>query len=323
MKRVQMPHTVHAKASALAASARISNLPSVWSNTLAGGILAFAYSDRSWDMGVCGLLLVLMSLGVCFYAGGNVLNDWKDWRWDQVHRPERALPSGMFQPGFYLGLAWLLMIAGLCLAAWCGWLCLGVAVVLWVMILGYTWLHKKTGWAVLWMGGCRACLPCLGYVAVTGAWPRLDGSALALAAMTLALFLHVVGLSLWAREESKSAGSGTSISRKTVWMFPLAALLMGASVLNLGGGVGWLRVTVAAIPYLGWVMSSLSEERGSIGERVSRLLSAIPLLDGIALFSLGMSGLGGSGDVLVWLALGFPVLSFFSALKLQQWSPAT
>jgi len=66
---------------------RVSNLPTVWTNTLAGALLAGAR-----DLGAEFALVVLaFSL---FYTGGMFLNDAFDAPWDARERPERPIPSG-------------------------------------------------------------------------------------------------------------------------------------------------------------------------------------------------------------------------------------
>src|SRR5947208_1154584 len=65
---------------------RVSNLPTVWSNCLAG-----------WWLGGAGPLwkLLLLCFGTaCLYIGGMFLNDAFDVEFDRQHRHERPIPSG-------------------------------------------------------------------------------------------------------------------------------------------------------------------------------------------------------------------------------------
>ena len=66
---------------------RVSNLPTVWSNALAGMVLASGAPDAT-------LLLGLMLGFSASYTSGMFLNDAFDASFDQVHRPERPIPSG-------------------------------------------------------------------------------------------------------------------------------------------------------------------------------------------------------------------------------------
>jgi hypothetical protein len=66
---------------------RISNLPTVWTNTLVGVTLA---GGTSFDARV-PLLMVALSL---FYIGGMFLNDAFDREFDARTRPDRPIPAG-------------------------------------------------------------------------------------------------------------------------------------------------------------------------------------------------------------------------------------
>lgn len=112
---------------------RVSNLPTVWTNVLAGTVLAGS-TPTPFPL---GLLLLAISL---FYVGGMYLNDAFDRHFDAAAYPHRPIPSGavaagtVFTMGFLGlgagelllivvgygiegGLGWPPVIAGLCLAA--------------------------------------------------------------------------------------------------------------------------------------------------------------------------------------------------------------
>src|SRR5476649_1795380 len=65
---------------------RVSNLPTVWSNCLAGWWLGGGGNYRKLPL----LLLGLSAL----YIGGMYLNDAFDEDFDRQRRPERPIPSG-------------------------------------------------------------------------------------------------------------------------------------------------------------------------------------------------------------------------------------
>src|SRR6266850_970558 len=67
---------------------RISNLPTVWTNVLAGTLL----TSQPLDSLALGILLPCLSL---FYVGGMYLNDAFDRGIDARERPERPIPSGL------------------------------------------------------------------------------------------------------------------------------------------------------------------------------------------------------------------------------------
>ena len=65
---------------------RVSNVPTVWSNCLAGWLLA---GGGEWNR-----LAILSLAASCLYVGGMYLNDAFDAPFDRQHRPERPIPSG-------------------------------------------------------------------------------------------------------------------------------------------------------------------------------------------------------------------------------------
>src|SRR6185436_16123053 len=80
---------------------RVSNLPTVWSNCLAGWLLGGGGEVKR---------LLVLSLGASLvYLGGMFLNDAFDAEFDQQHRSERPIPSGAIRVEvvWRWGLAWL------------------------------------------------------------------------------------------------------------------------------------------------------------------------------------------------------------------------
>src|SRR5258706_9705876 len=69
---------------------RVSNLPTVWSNCLAGWWLSGG--GNYWKL---PLLLLGMS---ALYTGGMFLNDAFDADFDRQRRPSRPIPSGKITP---------------------------------------------------------------------------------------------------------------------------------------------------------------------------------------------------------------------------------
>src|SRR5437870_875462 len=80
---------------------RVSNLPTVWSNCLAGWLLGG---------GGTGWILVVIWLGsTCLYLGGMFLNDSFDVEFDREYRRERPIPSQQItlEEVWRWGFAWL------------------------------------------------------------------------------------------------------------------------------------------------------------------------------------------------------------------------
>src|SRR6202012_4891476 len=82
---------------------RVSNLPTVWSNCLAGWWLAGGENFKK---------LPWLLLGTSFlYIGGMFLNDAFDVGFDRQRRAERPIPSGQISLAtvWKFGFAWLLL----------------------------------------------------------------------------------------------------------------------------------------------------------------------------------------------------------------------
>src|SRR5688572_18375065 len=69
--------------------ARVSNLPTVFSNVLVGAAMASGFFLPDWTH--VALATIAVSL---FYIGGMALNDLIDREIDLVERPQRPIPSG-------------------------------------------------------------------------------------------------------------------------------------------------------------------------------------------------------------------------------------
>lgn len=155
-----------ARIRALLATARIANVPSVISNVLTGMLMIgviFSADYPSWDQQT---LFPIFS-ACCLYVAGNFLNDWYDVAWDQQHRPERAIPSGLFPRGLYLSIAVVLVLAGAAMS-WCvsKTVFFTYAIIL-CLVVAYTLLHKKHAFSIWIMGACRASLYALGLGAMS------------------------------------------------------------------------------------------------------------------------------------------------------------
>ena len=305
------------KLHALLATARIANVPSVASNVWVGlmiGLLRFE-SGHAIPMDGIGLIVLPMA-GVCLYISGNFFNDWMDRRWDRSHRPERALPQGLFKPSLYAVIAVVLAIAGWGLARIInpasGW----VAAAIVFLITIYTLLHKRTAWAVIPMGLCRGLLPIMGSIAL---FPYIDDIWPA----ACALLCYIMGLSLSARHESMSEPPMTiSILSR--------GLLLGTAILTAWGChkllVFRVPMLIGALPYLVWTSLCLRRWRKPVPLLVSRLLAGIPLVDWMTLLPVAlMLAFYGAIDVTLMMVVSFtiPPIAFISALFLQKLAPAT
>ena len=272
---------------------RISNLPTVWSNCLAGWWLAGGGP-------LLGLLCVSVSVSF-LYVGGMFLNDAFDAGFDRNYRRTRPIPSGVVteKEVWGWGFVWLALgLAGL------AWMCAVPAVLgllLAVCILFYNAIHKIMVLAPVLMGGCRF-LVYLGAasVGVNGVTGECIWKGLALAG-------YIVGLSSLARNES-------TLVRVQYWPCILLAVpLVMAGLADDGPGHRAAALcSIFLILWVGWTLPQIwGREHPNVGLAVSRLLAGIVLVDWLAVADLSHPG-----------AALFPVW-FILALLLQRFVPAT
>ena len=140
---------------------RISNLPTVWTNVLAGTVLAGGAAE---DQRVA-LVALAMSL---LYVSGMYLNDYFDRSIDARERPTRPIPAGDIsaQAVAIIGLA--LLAAGVAILSLIGLAAAIVGLVLALSIVGYDAFHRGNPVAPLVMGLCRALVYAGAAAAATG-----------------------------------------------------------------------------------------------------------------------------------------------------------
>jgi hypothetical protein len=269
---------------------RVSNLPTVWSNTLA----AIALSGGEWTMGLAAASAVSMSL---FYVAGMILNDVFDAEYDGIHRPTRPIPSGQVgravaaATGFSgLGLATMVVVAlafsrGVHASGALTWTLLLAAT-----IVGYDVYHKTNPLSPVVMGGCRALvLLCVSWTAVgTIAAPVLIAAGLQWA--------YVVGLTYAAKQEDLARPG----SFWPVFLVFLAPIVVGSAWLGVGEG---RLVAPGSSALLGLTMGvfvvstvigigPLLSEPKRIGLAVGRLIAGIAVLDALMIAATVNWGVG-------------------------------
>jgi hypothetical protein len=303
---------------------RVSNLPTVWSNCLAG-----------WLIGGAGEWRVFVQLCVgasLLYVGGMFLNDACDEAFDRQHRVERPIPSGAISSRAVWMLSYVTLGLGALVLIFTGRGLILPALGLLACIVFYDVIHKQTAYAPVAMAGCRFLL----YVVAGSA--ALGGLSAKLLWCAGALAAYIVGLSFIARKESivaavcdrrtppdveaarRSQSAATGLVQRTqnvkpnFFVLPLfiAPLITG----HLGlASHNKLAVGLIGVGYVGWVIWSLwhmiKGGAPAIGRTVSALLAGIVLVD-----MLAVQG-GGGMMPLAFLAL------FVSALILQRTIPAT
>jgi 4-hydroxybenzoate polyprenyltransferase len=275
---------------------RVSNLPTIWSNGLAGWALSgTAISGAAREAGAMALLLLALSL---IYVAGMYLNDAFDAEIDASHRAERPIPMGEVARGtvFALGYAMLalgaLIAFGLGVGAGLAGLALAATVVL------YDWLHKRTALSPLIMGACRM----LTYVTAAFA---AGGTTGALWIGAAGLFCHVVGLTYAAKQEAYDRIGAA-------WPLAVMAVPMWVGVLMLGGAVAALLLAAYVI-WSGRALSLLFRRQpGDVPRAVVSLIAAVSLYDAVMIAGVGNA----------WIAL-LAVAAFGATLVLQRIVPGT
>jgi 4-hydroxybenzoate polyprenyltransferase len=272
---------------------RVSNLPTVWSNCLAG-----------WWLGGGGNLekLPFLFIGTTLlYVGGMFLNDAFDAEFDRQHRKERPIPSGRIA----LDSVWRLGWAGLALGAvcllWPGQVTGGLGLLLVFCIILYDAIHKLITFSPVLMGICRFFLYVIaastGQNGVTG-WSIWCG---------LALLGYIVGLSYLARRESTRGPL-------SYWpLLVLAAPIFLAFLMNVDSARQpvFLLSAVVVLWVLRCLRSVLWSPQPNVGRTVSGLLAGIVLVDWLAVPDVNRS----FGMVFIGL--------FLAALLFQRFVPAT
>ena len=273
--------------------ARASNLPTVWSNCLAGWLLG-----GGDDVGA----LFLVTVGGSFlYVGGMFLNDAFDVDFDRQHRPSRPIPSGAISLGevWGLGIGW--MAVGLVLLVFMGWTTALLALCLIASIVVYDWVHKLIAFSPVLMAFCRFFL----FLAAASA--GVEGVTGLAIWSAFALACYIVGLSYIAKSES---------TRGALKYWPclfLAAPVLLAWLVNQGDYRPRAFVLCAIVGL--WIVRNLrftfwSPDK-NFGRTVSGLLAGIVLVDMLAVADAGP-----------WLSFSF-LLLFVSALLFQRFIPAT
>lgn len=274
--------------------ARASNLPTVWSNCLAGWLIAGGGTIRH--------LLLLCFAATCLYVGGMYLNDAFDVEYDRLNRKERPIPSGAISAADVWGYGFSWLALGFGLMFFFGektvWLATGLV----ISILVYDATHKAIPFSPILMALCRF------FLFLVAASVGRDEVGFGLAVWTsLALFCYIVGLSYVAKGES---------NRSQIPIGPLLLLLAPIGLAWLVNANDFKKLSLFySILLLLWIIRSLSHTFWSgernVGRTVSGLLAGIVLVD-----LLAVTGAPFGVALLFFLLFG-------ASLLFQRYIPAT
>jgi 4-hydroxybenzoate polyprenyltransferase len=204
--------------------ARFSNLPTVWTNVLAGTIASGAVFVKA----DAARIAVAVSL---LYTAGMFLNDAFDREFDARARPGRPIPAGDVTAREAFLSGWVLLAAGLLLVALEG----HAASLIWTAALAaaivfYNYRHKQNPFGPAVMGICRGLVYCVAAAAASSVTPAVGAGA-------IALTVYVIGLTVVAKYAGPRAG----------WMIPL--LIAGISIVDAvviaaagGGALVWIAL---------------------------------------------------------------------------------
>jgi 4-hydroxybenzoate polyprenyltransferase len=272
---------------------RISNLPTLWSNCLAGWWLGGAGNPEQLPLLVAGASLL--------YLGGMFLNDAFDAQYDRQYRPERPIPAGDIS--LTTVWRWGLIVLGLGGASliFLGRVTGALGVALLLLIVLYNAFHKQLVWAPILMAACRFLVyviaASIAANGVTG-WALWGG---------LALAFYIAGLSFLARREATPG-------LPDYWpLLLLAAPIVLALFMNGPGYRLASGLLAAALAF--WVVYALSQslwsDKPNVGRTVSWLLAGVVLVDWLAVADAPRQ-------------IGFVFIGLFlTALLLQRVVPAT
>lgn len=281
---------------------RVSNLPTVWTNTLAGMLLAGGMLSGT-------PLVALLGAMTLFYIGGMYLNDAFDAGIDAAERPERPIPSGRVTRATVFGLGFAMLGGGIALVALvvtdgdpvATLASIGLA----ACIVFYDAYHKSNPFSPVVMGTCRALVYLTAAYAVTR--EPADGVWLG-AAM---LLCYLIGLTYVAKQENLG-------EVKNMWplVFLAAPIVYGFTLVSDAEADTWLATWLLLAVFAGWVLYALRLVRrrgpGDIPRAVVSLIAGMCLFDAMLIASTG-------AVVLAAIAAG----GFLLTLALQRYVPGT
>jgi len=279
---------------------RVSNLPTVWSNTLAGAVLAGTAAINTSSAS----LLLAMTLA---YIGGMFLNDAYDTKIDAIERPERPIPSGQISEKAVFIMGYGMLIASVFLVSFAASQSQGVvqlaslaAIALVMCIVLYNVWHKENPLSPFVMGLCRML------VYITAAYTLLPSPSAAVFVGAVVTLCYLIGLTYVAKHENTPDSFAP-------WPVGFFVVPVGFGLFHSIGSMPTLLFTLL---FCGWLAYSLqfilSSAKRSVPKAVVSMIAGISLLDAIYISSTGAST----------LAI-FALLTFALTLYLQRYIAGT
>ena len=277
---------------------RVSNLPTVITNAMAGFSLSTMYL-LPWDPlrsvdpihALNGLLLVMLALSL-FYVGGMYLNDAFDADIDAAERANRPIPTGEISRSAVYVLGFGMLGAGVLISFYLNATAGIVGVALALSVVLYDWLHKRVSYGPVLMGLCR-------FLSLALAASVAFGMSNAALLGATALLAHTVGLTYTAKQEAYDRIGNT---------WPLAVMALPVLIvawMNLQWGevTGW----VFLLAYVGWTLRCLwllkRRAPGDVPKAVVGLIAGIALLDAALMGAIGPAAFFGTPFAVVAVGL--------------------
>ena len=284
-------------ARALLVLGRVSNLSTVWSNCLCAWVLG--------GTGQGSVFTALLLGSSLMYVGGMYLNDYCDVKFDKEFRPERPIPSRHVSQRAVLLLTLGLLGSGYALVAWVNLQVALLGALLLALIVAYNLVHKKTGFGVVLMAGCR-----MGVYLMVGA-ASLGGMNSEVVSAGILMFLYVLGITCLARTESTDGA--LSKTGLIAILAPLFGILSAGAMNSLWIGVLWSSGALA-----GWIYFTFSKAKVNgrliVGKTIGPLLAGICLVDWAILSGMSQFSLMTGGSLMAF---------FLIAIIAQRRIPAT
>ena len=249
---------------------RVSNLPTVWTNAVAGAVLAGNPSLPT--ILVVGIALTL------FYTGGMWLNDAFDAEIDAQERKNRPIPMGEIAVGTVFVAGYAMLAAGILIAFSFGVIAGLAGIALAAAVVLYDWLHKRTVLSPVIMGVTRFFCYILAALAVAKITGPVVFGALGLAA-------YIVGLTYAAKQEAYDR-----LDRAwplVVLVIPLIYALTQANG-NTPALVIWAGLVVVVLIALRLLFR---RNRGDVPKAVVTMIAGISLYDAVLIAGMGQGGL--------------------------------
>jgi 4-hydroxybenzoate polyprenyltransferase len=215
--------------------ARVSNLPTVWTNVLAAYLCAGESQLASAYYVELNVFSVLISLSM-FYMAGMFLNDVCDAPYDAQVRTDRPIPNGDVSRGEALAIAVMLMVIAeaVVLSQPYGVAALPWSLALIAAITFYNLSHKGKWYGPIVMGLCRALVYFVVASSATGTvGPFVVGAA-------IVMWLYVIALT-WI---AKAANLGYAVP----WMLAGICLVDALVILAVAGWPAGALLAAAGFP---------------------------------------------------------------------------